>query len=193
MINFLKNIFQKQKEANVPVLQEMLKRDEAVQAAYHHWILTDSKDNLTNYLRQHYDAFRQGKERNKQLIWLQSPKIKGFVFKYDAAIATVADFQHLFDYLKAQLLPLGYRSYVSDVKQYARKDYVEKIERHYLKPKFDWDEETGISNQLFGNMTIEQLLHNDQPIQIKFTCTPYVDRKWTLALPFEELMEKVLR
>ena len=194
MFDFFKKLFQQQKQANVPILQEPLIREPTTQEAYEHWKLTDSKDYLTTYLRQQYELFRAGKNTDHtRIIWLQSPSINGFVLKYQEEEATATEFQHLFDYLKAQLQLLDYRSYVSDVKQYVRKAHVEKIERHYLKPKFDWNEETGISNQRFGNMTIEHLLHNEQPIQIKFTCTPYVDRKWSEALPFEELMAKILK
>lgn len=191
MFNFIQQLFQKQKTANVPFTQELIERSQQEKAAYKYWKTGKHKDYLVALLRAGL-----GKEADSDLdiLQLNTPKVHGFILKYASikSEANLKEFQYLFDYFKEQILKLNYVSYVSDVKNFVRPKHVEIIERHYLKPRFSYDEEMGLSNQLYGNVLIEHLLYNEKSIHIKFVCNVYNDRKWTTPLDFELLIQKIL-
>lgn len=190
MFNFIKQLFQKQEEKNVPFVQEIIERSDKEIEAYQYWKLDDKKDHFVSFL---YGQFHS--KSSSDLLILNSPnKSQGFILNYEsvAATANFSEFQYLFDYLKEQILKLNYVSYVSDVKNFVRKTHVETIERHYLKPRFSFNEQTGLADQQYGNVLIEHLLHNDKPIRIKFVCNVYNDRKWSKANSFEDLLQKIL-
>ena len=189
ILNFLKNLFQQQEQANVPVLHEQIVRTDLEKHTYESWKLDDAKDELIDFLQK---ALEPGSMYADAILVLNTPKSRGFMLHFTTDFYAKTDFQHLFDYLQERVRGLGYIPYMSDVKSYARKDFVEKLERHYLKPRFSFDEEAGISNQLYGNITIEHLLYNEQPQHIKFLCNPYTDRKWSEALPFAQLITNLL-
>ncbi len=183
-------MFQKQAEGNVPFVQEIIERSDKEIEAYQYWKVDDKKD--------HFISFLLGQINNpskSDLLRLNSPKSQGFILKYEIVEATTdfAEFRYLFDYLKEQVLKLNYVSYVSDVKNFVRKSHVETIERHYMKPRFSYDETTGLADQQYGNVLIEHLLHDEQSIRIKFICNIYNDRKWTKPLSFMELLQHILQ
>jgi len=190
MFNFIKQLFQKQAEGNVPFIQEIIKRSDKEIEAYQYWKLDDKKDHFVSFLLGQFNS-----KTNSDLLILNSPnKSHGFILNYEsiADTANIAEFRYLFDYLKEQILKLNYVSYVSDVKKFVRKTHVETIERHYLKPRFSFNEQTGLANQQYGNILIEHLLHNEKSIRIKFVCNIYNDRKWSKAIDFEDLLQKIL-
>jgi len=195
MIDFIKNIFIKQKQANVPVLQELLIRDEAQQQAYHAWKVANKQTYLLGFLQKEINKLNDGSlaPQADNILIINSPKSRGFILKYNSVQADTDEFAYLADYLKERILKLNYKLYVSDVKNYARKNYVETIERHYLKPRFGFNIDTKEKvNQQYGNIVIEHLLHNKQSVQLKFLNMPYTDHKYTAALSFEGLMERIL-
>lgn len=194
MLNFLKDLFNRQEIANnLPVLHELIQRTDAEKHGYEVWKLNDHKDYLTGFLSRQFETWQQGKTPDADnLLLLNTPKSKGFMFAYQPAQATAAEFKYLFDYLKEKVMQFNYKVYVSDVKHFARKNHVETVERHYLKPRFTIPAEGECINQLYGNITIELLLHNEQPLHIKFVCQPYTDYKYNAALPFEALLSGIL-
>ena len=189
MFDFIKHLFKKQTSNNVPFLQEMIQRSEKELSAYQYWKMESHKDELISFL-----AHQLQENDRSHLLVLNSPKSQGFILKYDVVggNTSMEEFRHLFDYFKEQILQLNYVSYLSDVKNFVRKKHVEIIERHYLKPRFSYDEEKGLADQQYGNVLIEHLLHDEKSIHIKFVCNIYNDRKWTKPLDFKDLMKKIL-
>lgn len=195
MLPFFKNLFQKQEKANSPVLHELIVRTDTEKHGYEAWKLNDHKDYVVGYLSKQFDNFWSGQQSPSDLLLiLNTPKSMGFIYIYKAAQSDFTQFKYLFDYLKEKVKQLNYKVYVSDVKNFVRQNYVETIERHYLKPRFKFpDAGAGESvNQLYGNITVELLLHNDQPQHIKFVCQPYSDYKYSTALPFKDLTVAIL-
>ncbi len=189
MLNFIKQLFKKQESHNVPFTQEIIKRSEEEQTTYEYWKLDDRKDYLMSFLASQIKA-----PKDSDLLILNSLKSRGFILQYNVVEANTSmeEFRHLFDYFKEQILKLRYMPYMSDVKNFVRKTHVETIERHYLKPRFSYDEELLLSDQQYGNLLIEHLLHDEKPIHIKFVCNIYNDRKWTKPLDFDDLMKNIL-
>jgi len=192
--HFIKNLFQKQENGNAPVLHEIISRTDAERHNYEVWKVNSHKDYLIGFLDKQIESlWNDFPEESDSVFVINNAKSRGFLFSYQPIQATPAEFTHLFDYLKEQVLSLNYKLYISDVKHFSRQNYVETIERHYLKPRLQLPDKTSRANQQYGNITIEQTLHNDQPVHLKFICHPYTDRNYTESLPFQELIKAVLR
>lgn len=192
MLNFFKDLFARQQNANVPILHELIQRTNAEKHGYEVWKLNNHKDYITGFLYEQFENRQTAHPADNALLFLNTPQSKGFIYPYNELQASTAEFKYLFDYLKERVAVLNYKVYVSDVKNFARNNYAETIERHYMKPRFAIPAEGESINQLYGNITIELLLHNEQPQQIKLVCQPYFDYKYLAALPFEELMKSIL-
>lgn len=192
IFEFLRKLGNRQKEGKQPILQEMLNRSREKQESYEQWVQSGQKKLALSVIQQQYEAFQMSKGDNSKAVFLQTSQSKGFLYYFDEQVLTKKDFQHIFDDFKAQILPLNYTTYVSDVKHYTRANYVETIERHYLKPRFNWDEATNLSKQLYGNILIEHVLHDNHPKHLKLLCNYYSDRRWENPLPFEQLMNILL-
>ncbi|MBK7871283.1 MAG: hypothetical protein IPJ74_11700 [Saprospiraceae bacterium] len=192
--NYLKNLFNKSEESSPsqPYLHEMIERSEEEKSDYAHWKETLVRRRLTDWLNDQYAIFRVlPNDIDEAMDFLDTPSSKGFVIHFYKTNYSRRDVTHLLDYLREQVLGLDYRTQISDSRTFNRPNWVETIERHYLKPKPDFQHE-GKFNQKYGNITIEMSLRNEQPHQLKFQATSYKDHLFKDAHDFEELMQEVL-
>ncbi len=123
--------------------------------------------------------------------FLDTPSSKGFVIHFHKTEFTRPDATYLLDYLKEKVLVLHYKVQLSDTRTYTKNDWVETVERHYLKPRATF-EAGSKTNQRFGNVTIELMLRNDLPHQLKFQATTYSDHLFAKADDFKDLMLALL-
>ena len=70
---------------------------------------------------------------------------------------------------------------------------VEELERYYLKPKFQFDEEAQKVLHGYGNITLELVFHNDQAKFLKLLANSYKDRNFHEAKPFSELVSEIFK
>jgi hypothetical protein len=81
----------------------------------------------------------------------------------------------------------GYYKYQATRKIFDKQNYVETIERTYLKQKLN-REFTMPIEQNWGNITIEVLYKNDIPVGLKIQRNYYSDRNYSKPRDFEELL-----
>lgn len=67
-----------------------------------------------------------------------------------------------------------------------RNDYVEIIERHYLKPKINLD--NIILEQQFGNIIIEFRMIDEKSFDLQLQVHYYSGRNYSEAFPFDDLL-----
>lgn len=175
-----------------PFLREELKRNSQDQVAYGFWLESDEKQQVVSFIAEQYEKSKDGEENVSLFRVLQSGSTSGFMLRY-LEESEALHFQHLFDFLKDQVKQQQYIIYTSDVRIYDKAEGVERIERHYLKPS--WRvlnrkevNDTGMMNQLYGNITIELHKKDDQPQFLKLLCQHYADSKFSTPKPFNELM-----
>ncbi len=198
MFEFIKRMLRQQEEENKPFLHEELKRSDFDQYGYGIWLGIKGQLFFLEKLKNAYrnfdlkeESWREQGANNNNIVFVITPKSKGFVWTWDTEMTiNKQDPQYFCDYLKDQILSLNYKVYMSDVKQYVRKEYVERTERHYLKPRFSLAAFAAGErvNQLYGNITIEHLIHNEEPISLRLVCQPYSDHKYEEAKDFGDLM-----
>ena len=189
-------LFPKKKEesssaAKVPYIQEMLKRSAKDLFLYEDWKLSHTKTDQIQFLQDQYELSQNQEEFSSVFRYINQASTRGFMLRHTQNIST-KDFQHFFDFLHKKVTELPYLPYLSDVRIYDKKEGVERIERHYLKPS--WRKQlnqakTEKIDQQYGNIRIELLFLDDQPQHISFNSQVYLDGKYAPALDFNHLMQ----
>lgn len=180
-----------------PVIREELKRSKQGLEQYESWLQSEQKEQIVSFIDNQFNESRDENENVSLFRVIHSGSTNGFMLRFLAETDPL-HFQHLFDFLKDQVKTLQYLPYTSDVRTFDRENFVERIERHYLKPS--WRtlntkevNDSGKMNQLYGNITVELVYQNDIPQFIKFVCHHYSDSKFSEPKPFTELVRLITR
>ncbi len=185
IFSYLKDLFSNSSEKNVPVVHELISRDEDTQLAFEQW-------KTSKRFQRVLSAIGAEDEHDLDMRVIHTPTVRGIVIKYVPKVLSKLEFQHLFDYFKEIVKEQTYVSYTSDVQTAVKNNGVETKERHYLKPKFSYDEERRKCDQKYGNVQIEHLLIDDEPKHIKLWANVYSDFNYDEPLDFNVLLEKLL-
>ena len=195
---YFKNLFHKAEESSPsqPLIHEMIQRSETERADYQRWKNTLVCRRLMDWLNGQYAIYRTApKDIDEALDFLDTPSSKGFVIHFHKTRYSKRDVTHFFDFLKEQVLALEYRSQISDLRTYNRSNWVETVERHYLKPGSRLrkeQQESGRFLQKFGNIMIELELRNEQVFNLRFRATSYKDSLFEEPQEFKELMQQIM-
>lgn len=193
----IKSLFQdsEQSSPSQPVIHEIIERSEANKVAYEKWKATLSAKRMLDWLNNQYTAYLSPTTRTDDAIaFLNTPSAKGFVVHFHQTQYRKAEILHLFDLLREKVLEMNYNSYVSDVRTFNRPQWVESIQRHYIKPSLNFKKtETEKFNQGYGNIKIELEFRNEKVYNLRFSATTYQDNNFNKADDFKELMEMVLQ
>jgi len=189
----IKNIFKSAEDStsNQPVIHELIERSPDYKIGFERWQEGLVKERLLNWLKEEHIKYLQDpKSTDAAIDFLNTPSTKGFVIHFYKTRYSNQEVVYLFDYLKECVLKLHYKSYVSDTRSYNKKDWVERLDRHYLKPPTNLRNPGKEQfNQRFGNITIELLFRNDKIYLLKFSATTYSDHLYKEADEFNELMK----
>ncbi len=178
---------------NQPFLHEVIVRSADQTTDYENWKRTLVKRRLLDWLHDQYSVFRIAPaDIDEGIDFLNTPSSKGFVIHFNKTNYSLRDVTHLLDFFKERVLTMEYHPQLSDTRTFQRKDWVETVERYYLKPKPQWQTE-GKFRQLFGNILIEMVLRDDRPWQLKLSATVYNDHKFEAADNFESLLPILLK
>jgi len=199
--DILKKLFPKRNK-KIPLIKENLKRSEKEELEFQIWSSSADAKYWFARIYESYHLKRQGlPSQDIQVHLFSSAASNGLAITYTNAMSS-KQFRFLFDKLKDAILnlPYPYKLYTSDRAHYERNNYVETIEKHYLKPVYGTNKEVGTElktdgqlPQFYGNILIEYIQIDGEPSFIRLLANIYSDRLFLDALPFEELVEKVLR
>ena len=199
--DILKKLFPKRNK-KIPLIKENLKRSEKEELEFQIWSSSADAKYWFARIYESYHLKRQGlPSQDIQVHLFSSAASNGLAITHTNAMSS-KQFRFLFDKLKDAILnlPYPYKLYTSDRAHYERNNYVETIEKHYLKPVYGTNKEVGTElktdgqlPQFYGNILIEYIQIDGEPSFIRLLANIYSDRLFLDALPFEELVEKVLR
>lgn len=176
-----------------PTIHEVIHRSEDFLSQYENWKEQLTKYRLIDWLNHEYALhISQPNDVDTALDFLNTPSSKGFVIHVHRTNYNKEEITFLFDYLKEKVLQLGYRTQISDTRTYNRPNWVERTDRHYLKPKPNFEETTKM-NQLYGNINIQLVWRNDMAHYLKFSATHYQDHLYKEVYAFEGLMNELLK
>lgn len=192
--DYFKNLFKKAEESSPsqPLIHEMISRTPEEKEGFERWKQSLMCRRMLGWLSDQYAVFKVAPDDiDEALDFLDVPSSKGFVVHFYKTHYNRQEVTHLFDYLKEKVRSLDYRTQISDTRTYNRANWVETVERHYLKPKPNRDED-GLFRQKFGNVTIELLLRDDKVHNLKFRATHYKDHLFAEVEDFNQLMQGIL-
>lgn len=204
-MDFLDNLFKKlfpKRNKTIPIIKENLKRSAKEELEFQIW---SSSADAKYWLARIYESYHQKRQglisQDIQVHLFASAVSNGIAITYTNAMSS-KQFRFLFDKLKESILELTYpyKLYTSDRAHYERTNYVETIEKHYLKPVYGTNAEVGKElktdgqlPQFYGNILIGYIQIDGEPSFIRLLANIYSDRLFLDALPFEELVEKILK
>lgn len=157
---------------------------------YEEFIDSDKKERILDFIRHQFRLFETDEEDLNMIRILKTNSSNGFILRYPEQF-DVRSFRFLFDYFKDKVTELEYYLYTSDERAYERKNHIETIERHYLKPSLRRFREAKPGepiDQIFGNILIELYFIDDNPAYIKLLANNYNDHKYQKARNFDELI-----
>ncbi|WP_375559752.1 hypothetical protein ACE193_18765 [Bernardetia sp. OM2101] len=204
-MDFFDDIFKKlfpKRNKTIPLIKENLKRSEKEELEFQVWSSSGDARYWFARIYESYHLKRQGQlSQDIEVHLFASAASNGIAITYTNAMSS-KQFRFIFDKLKDSVLglPYPYKIYTSDRAHYERTNYVETIEKHYLKPVYGTNNQ--VENELkkerqlpqfYGNILIEYIQIDGEPSFIRLLANIYSDRLFLDALPFEELVEKILK
>lgn len=169
---------------------QKLQQQAGEQEAYRQWVEQKTYLHWCPAIFKSYHFKKCNITPGFRLQLLQSPNRQGVVLFYSPEIGG-QNFWHLFAFLKNQSLRVGYQHHLSDQRVISHERYTETIYKHYLKPPAVDLPDSGLCNQLYGNLMIDLVSINGQPGYIRFYVNTYHDSFFSPPLPFDELMDRV--
>lgn len=179
-----------------PLIHEVIQRSEVYLSEYENWKNKHSSKRLLKWLSTQYGIFLTFPDNiDEALDFLELQSSNGFVVHFHKTNYSKKEINFLFDFFKEQVCELGYLTQISDTRTYNRPNWVETVDRHYLKPRSSFMKETEekqLFNQKYGNVMIELLIRDEKIHNLKFRATSYKDHLYNEASDFKELMKKLL-
>jgi len=174
-----------------PAIHEIIKRSEEFLEEYDTWKGGPKHKKLLNWISEQY-AIYQNKDGklSDSIDFLHTASTKGVAIHLADSNHDTEEARYLLDYFKEKIRVHQYRSQVSDTRTYTKNTWVETVERHYLKPKPQYDE-LGKIDQAFGNITLLLTFRDDKVYNLKMSATAYRDRLFNAEKQFSELMRVI--
>ncbi len=185
-------LFSGKKPGGTAEVHEVLKRSERDQQGYAQWKESEERQALLQEIAQAYYYKKTNIQSPIEVHLFNTVYANGFAITYSANL-TAKTFQHLFEYFKDKVMDMQYRVVMADRRILDREQYVETIEKYYLKPPMHTQEITLDSiDQQYGNVVMEHILINDKPSYMKLLVNIYSDSLYKDALDYDEFMSRLL-
>ena len=197
MMSFFDKIFKKvfpnnDNPAVGVAVHEVLTRNSREVKAFDAWKVSPGYSQLLEEVAHAYYYKKTGIRSDMTIHLFQSAYANGFAINYLPRIGK-KHFQYLFDFFKERVMDMSYRIANADRQIIDKKSYVETREKYFLKPSLNLQKAEGnLSEQLYGNISLEHVLTDNQPQYIKVLVSIYSDRLYKHALSYDEFVERLL-
>lgn len=190
---YIKGLFDasEQSTSNQPAIHEIIVRTPTEKLDFQHWKDKQISRRMLNWFYQQYKTYQSPSGKTDHAIaFLNTPSSKGFVIYFHQMNYSKSEVTHFFDFLKEKVLTINYYNYVSDTRTFNRPEWVETIQRHYLKPSLNFQKaDSEKFNQQYGNIKIELEFRNDQVHNLRFSSTTYNDHLFDTPEHFNHLID----
>lgn len=190
----IQKVFAHQKSDKPLEMLESVKRSIKEEIQYNKWIQSNEARSALVKISESIELKRLGgKDVKPQVILSESNYANAlsiiFNNRDDEAISRL-----LMDYFKEVILSINYRLQVSERKIKENQNSVQVKEMYFLKPEIKVDDfDNPPIKQLYGNIILERVLLNNQPQYLKIQANVYNDRFYQNALPFNDLLNFILK
>lgn len=184
-------LFSEKNPPGTAIVHEVLKRTKKETQQYESWKNTDAQNELLQAVAQAYYYKKTNIRASPEVHLFSTVYANGFAITYPPTVS-VQVFKNLFDYLKDKVVAMNYRLVTADRRIIDRENYVETIEKYYLKPPWEAQEASFQEiDQQYGNIVIEYILIDGKPSYIKLLVSIYSDSLYKEALSYNEFMKKL--
>lgn len=158
------------------------------------WLTTDQYTKLKSKIKCAFFHFKTGNNGFCDPIqYMDKDNSKGFVIllskmQKDYSLQDYRSLQHA---ISLRLVGHRYIIKVSDIKSTHVANQLQKTYRYYHKPSLKIQQTSPI-NQLFGNITTELILRDDEPYMLRVMAHKYSDRNFADADGLDQMMEVLL-
>lgn len=170
---------------NEVLVYEPIQRKADYLEDYNRWKKSFRRIDTIQQVAQSYALKEKGFVGEPDVHLLNTQRSNGFAISFNERLDQ-SEFQYLFDWLAEKVEALSYKRSNSDITITSKKDLVETIEKHYLKPVQSGEASDPLEQQ-YGNVLIEHISVNDRPSYIKLVANNYSDRNYKEADQFEHL------
>lgn len=168
----------------------MLVRTDEDLASYEQWRQTEAGQRMLDWLAREYGHYLAGQRKDNAVAFLNTPSSKGFILYFHQTAYRADQIRHFFQLLKERVQAQDYRVGISDRIIYSRPSWVEKVERHYLKPRSKFVEGEPV-RQAYGNIAIELESRDDKIHHLRLRATVYQDSLYEKGMSFGRLIEDI--
>lgn len=170
-------------------VHEPYKLSETELAEYRAWSSGIRPVEVCRDLRIETDAIRLGISPPDSLHIVRSQSSNALILYNDGSLTT-GEFHFLLHWLSEQVRSLGYRTANADRLMEEKQENIETRLRIYLKPR---PSDSLPLDQKYGNILLELHLLNRDVQYLKMQVSWYSDRSWTASLPFDSLLDNLLK
>lgn len=158
------------------------------------WLGSDAYINLKSKIKCAFFHFKTGtNDFSDPVQYMDKDNSKGFVILLsrlpkEYSLQDFRLFQHV---ITQKIVDYRYVIKVSDIRSAYIGNQLQKTYRYYHKPTLKIQQSMPI-NQLFGNITTELILRDDQPYLLRVMAHKYSDRNYADAEGIDKMMEIIL-
>lgn len=158
------------------------------------WLASDAYHSLKSSIKCAFFHFKTGTNGFSDPVqYMDKDNSKGFVIllsrlRDEYNLHDFRRFQHL---IAQRLMDYRYVIKVSDIRSVHVGNQLQKTYRYYHKPSLKIQQSMPI-NQLFGNITSELILRDNQPYLLRVMAHKYSDRNYADAEGLDKMMEVIL-
>lgn len=184
-MSFFDDINRKLFPANKKVgIHEVLTRDQKFMKRYKEWTRGEAFNRLRKDLLKSWEFKLKELDPPLDMMTYTSDYANGFTLYPDSSVDDNY-LAFLMEYLKEKLVDISYRPVHLVRKMDEKNEVIEILEKYYLKPPLS--SQIPI-DQMYGNVEIEVLIHNQEEKRLKFLVSVYSDRKYTKPLEIDNLI-----
>lgn len=158
------------------------------------WLSSENYSDLKSKIKCAFFHFKTGTHGFSDPVqYMDKDNSKGFVILLSrlAKEYSLDDYRRFQHVITQRLMDYRYVVKVSDIRSTYIGSQLQKTYRYYHKPSLKIQQSMPI-NQLFGNITTELILRDDEPYLLRIMAHKYSDRNYADAEGLDKMMEVIL-
>ena len=193
--NFLKSRIStaERRPSDQPFLHEAIDFTQFPNLDFLEWKGGSNHALMKQRLRQAYFNFSvDGKSLDQAFEFYDTPMSSGFIIFHRPGFTLTAQDYRFFQHSISELLKEErYILNLADVRSQVKGNNIEKIFKYYLKPSARL-RQAPKAQQLFGNISIEFILRDENPYMLRCMAHSYNDQNFLPPIPFNEFVDKIV-
>ena len=183
---------QQPKAPSVPFIHEVYKVSEEELNDFGRWSDGSEREELQAWIQSEFARHQHNLDRSDfDIDFLDTKSANGFVIFLQKKGIRPQSARHLIRYFMEKIKPEGYLVYMSDIRSQEKNGRIEKVLRHYLKPRIKYDGDRKLM-QLFGNISLEIISHDGKEVQLRVSALTKRDHSMDTPQSINQLYELIL-